>query len=271
MGWKIFFHRGEKKVQNFQNFENLENLDYFWKNSTFWHFENFWNFEIFENFENFWDFENFEFFWDYRKFKKNRNFLIDFFFQPKHFRVFFWWPIPIPNFPKIPKITLRKSCDEFKDVKIRLFEILVYLYVAARIRSGENPTFWPLNFQIFWKISKKISEKKFRKKFSIEKIFFLRRILSPDFWYVFTMNLKITLNPKFYGFVISVLWQESYGTWTVLPGQPRAHAAVSVPNTGFWGGMSCMGAPCRIMLRWTSYSVYTSSRTYLENWPWCIG
>ena len=92
MGWKIFFHRGEKKVQNFQNFENLENLEIFWnfgKNSTFWHFEKFWNFEIFENFENFWDFENFEFFWDYRKFKKNRNFLIDFFFNQNIFGFFF--------------------------------------------------------------------------------------------------------------------------------------------------------------------------------------
>ena len=34
MGWKIFFHRGEKKVQNFQNFENLENLYIFIKTSN---------------------------------------------------------------------------------------------------------------------------------------------------------------------------------------------------------------------------------------------
>ena len=31
----------------------------------------------------------------------------------------FWSPIPIPNFPKIPQITLRKLCNEFKDTKNR--------------------------------------------------------------------------------------------------------------------------------------------------------
>ena len=28
---------------------------------------------------------------------------------------FFWSPIPILNFPKIPKITLRTACDHFKN------------------------------------------------------------------------------------------------------------------------------------------------------------
>ena len=197
------FSSWRKKSSKFSKFRKSRKSRFFLKKLnilTFWKFLEFWDFWKFRKFLRFRKFRN------VLRFSKYLFFLIDFFFQPKHFRVFFWWPIPIPNFPKIPKITLRKSCDEFKDVKIRLFEILVYFYVAARIRSGENPTFWPLNFQIFWKISKKISEKKIRKFFSIEKIFFLRRILSPDFWYVFTMNLKITLNPKFYGFVISEPW-----------------------------------------------------------------
>ena len=42
------------------------------------------------------------------------------FFRRKFFRpTIFWSPISIPNFPKIPKITLRKSCDELNDAKNR--------------------------------------------------------------------------------------------------------------------------------------------------------
>ena len=89
MGWKIFFHRGEKKVQNFQNFENFENLDFFLKTQHFDILKNFRIlrflkiskvFKIFENFENFWDFENFEIFWNVVDRKK---------FQPNNFRFFF--------------------------------------------------------------------------------------------------------------------------------------------------------------------------------------
>ena len=77
--------------------------------------------------------------------------------------------------------------------------------------GGKFPKF----LEIFKKNLKNL-RKKSRKKNSIEEIFFFRRILSPDFWYFFTMNLKIRLNPKSYELVISVLWQLSYGTWTVL-------------------------------------------------------
>ena len=46
------------------------------------------------------------------------NFFSINFFRWKIFdEKFYCSPIPIPNFPKIPKITLRKSCDEFKDTK----------------------------------------------------------------------------------------------------------------------------------------------------------
>ena len=55
----------------------------------------------------------------------------------------FWLPIPIPNFPKIPKITLRKPCDKAKDTKnqkytfLTLFSgfsmIFVYFYVALHV------------------------------------------------------------------------------------------------------------------------------------------
>ena len=117
--------------------------------------------------------------------------MIDF-FSTKTFSGFFWWPIPIPNFPKIPKITLRKSCDEFKDVKIRLFEILVYLYVAARIRSGENPTFWPLNFQIFWKISKKNLRKK------IQNFFFDRKNIFSQTYTIARFLICLHYEPKDY-------------------------------------------------------------------------
>ena len=52
---------------------------------------------------------------------KNRKFVVQKinqqfsdFFSTKIVRpIFFRVPISIPNFPKIPKITLRKSCDEF--------------------------------------------------------------------------------------------------------------------------------------------------------------
>ena len=45
--------------------------------------------------------------------------LIGYFFDEKNPITKCSLPIPIPNFPKIPKIALRKSCDEFKDAKNR--------------------------------------------------------------------------------------------------------------------------------------------------------
>ena len=43
-----------------------------------------------------------------------------FFFDMKNFdEKNRWLPISIPNFPKIPKIALRKSCDELKDTENR--------------------------------------------------------------------------------------------------------------------------------------------------------
>ena len=77
--WSIFFWIS--KILKFQNFENL----------------------TFRNFQNLKKID--------QTFSRP-NFLIIFFddfFSIKLFSL----PIPIPNFPKIPKIILRKSCDEF--------------------------------------------------------------------------------------------------------------------------------------------------------------
>ena len=57
--------------------------------------------------ENFWS----KFFWDQKISIFSRNFFRWKIFRPN----FFWVPIPIPNFPKIPKITLRTACDHFKN------------------------------------------------------------------------------------------------------------------------------------------------------------
>ena len=96
--------------------------------------------------------------------------------------------------------------------------------------------FWRQIPKIFGNFPKKTqkSQKKIPKKKFDRRYFFFRRILSPDFWYFFTMNLKIRLNPKSYELVISVLWQLSYGTWTVLrepQGQSRSpRRAQAVPG-----------------------------------------
>ena len=47
------------------------------------------------------------------------TFFVILFFDEIFVDEIFWSPIPIQNFPKIPKITLRKSCDEFKATKNR--------------------------------------------------------------------------------------------------------------------------------------------------------
>ena len=210
------FSSWRKKSSKFSKFPKSRKSRFFLKKLNIL---TFWNFEIFENFEIFWDFENFEMFWDFRKISKISNFFDRFFFNQNIFGFFFDDLFRSQISPRFQKSHLENrvmSSKMWKSdflrfwytftwpqgsdlAKIRLFDLWISKY------SGK-----------FQKISKKISEKKSRIFFSIEKIFFLRRILSPDFWYVFTMNLKITLNPKFYGFVISVLWQESYGTWTVL-------------------------------------------------------
>ena len=50
------------------------------------------------------------------------------FFRRKFFRPeIFGLPIPIPNFPKIPKITLRTACDHFKkqlEQKVTVYVLL---------------------------------------------------------------------------------------------------------------------------------------------------
>ena len=69
------------------------------------------------------------------------------FFRSKIFRsnifdeIIFCSPIPIPNFPKIPKIILRKLCDELRDTKtadskflILDFQNFVYFYVALPLK-----------------------------------------------------------------------------------------------------------------------------------------
>ena len=88
------------------------------------------NFEISKNFRKKSKFQNFEFSLTFSTKKKStkkskifgpENFstkkFSDFFrrkiFRPKFFRS----PIPIPNFPEIPKIMLRKPCDDSKQTK----------------------------------------------------------------------------------------------------------------------------------------------------------
>ena len=62
--------------------------------------------------------ENLEISWKITK-KHNSRFFRDFFvFQKKSFEKIFS-PISIRNFPRIPKISLRNSCDEYKNRKIK--------------------------------------------------------------------------------------------------------------------------------------------------------
>ena len=205
---KYFFIVEKKKFKIFKISKISKISIFFWKLNilTFWKFFEFWDFWKFRKFLDFWKFRKFLRFRKFRKFLKS---CWSKFFSTKQFSFFFWWPIPIPNFPKIPKITLRKSCDEFKDVKIRLFEILVYLYVAARIRSGENPTFWPLNFQIFWKISKKNLRKK------NQKIFFDRKNIFSQTYTIARFLICLHYEPKDY-VKPKILWIRDFCAVTTI-------------------------------------------------------
>ena len=49
-------------------------------------------------------------------------------FSKKTFWKFFWTPMSIRNFPRIPKITLRKSSDHFKDTKNPNYENTFLIY-----------------------------------------------------------------------------------------------------------------------------------------------
>ena len=116
----------EKKFKIFK-ISKISKISIFFENSTFWHFEKFSNFEIFENFESFLDFWKFRKFLRFRKFRKFLKSCWSKKISTKQFSFFFWWPIPIPNFPKIPKITLRKSW----------------------VQRCENPT-WPQGSDLSW-------------------------------------------------------------------------------------------------------------------------
>ena len=64
---------------------------------------------------------------DQKIFEKNQKFPKQyfsrkFFHLEKNFSKIFWTPMSIQNFPKIPKIILKKSCDEPKDAKMILEE-----------------------------------------------------------------------------------------------------------------------------------------------------
>ena len=106
------------------------------------------NFEISIFFEHFSKFQNFEFsltfstkFFSTKKPKtfgpKNcsiKKFSIFFrrkMFRPKNFRS----PIPIPNFPKIPKIMLRKPCDDSKQTKTPKIHLSYFFFTNLR-RTG---------------------------------------------------------------------------------------------------------------------------------------
>ena len=102
-----------EKVENFQKLRKF--LRFFWirnpiENQKFWNFENFENFRNFA-FSKFWKSKIFEIsifsFFLLKNLKKPMLFFdIENIFFPKCF-----FTMSIQNFPKIPKITLRKSCD----------------------------------------------------------------------------------------------------------------------------------------------------------------
>ena len=106
---KIFFFEIQKKSWKF--LKKTKSI-FFW---IFWNFENFkilnfGNFEILK-FSKFWFFKIFIFF--VRKKSENSfKFFQDFFLVLKkiYFRKIFL-PISIQNFPRIPKIVLRKPCE----------------------------------------------------------------------------------------------------------------------------------------------------------------
>ena len=100
---KFFF--GNRNFGNVGN-RNVENFEISRKNRDFEIFD-------FRNFRNF-DFRNFE---KSKKIPKFDIFFKDFFRHDFFCLEKYFLPISTRNFPKIPKIVLRKSCDEPKHAK----------------------------------------------------------------------------------------------------------------------------------------------------------
>ena len=95
---------------------------------------NFGNFEILEDFQNFeiLIFQYFHFLSE-KNLKICFNFFQDFFLVSKkiYFRKIFL-PISIQNFPRIPKIVLRKPCEESKHAKTSTIVCLILYIVLGR-------------------------------------------------------------------------------------------------------------------------------------------
>ena len=193
--------RKSRKSRFFLKFWKKLNILTFWKFSEFW---DFWKFRKFLRFlKNLEKLKCFD--------RKN--------FQPKKCRFFFDNLFRSQISPRFQKSHLENrvmSSKMWKSDFLRFWYTFTWPQGSdlAKIRLFD---LWISKYSEKFQKNLKKSRKKIQKKNSIETIFFLRRILSPDFWYFFTMNLKIRLNPKSYELVISVLWQLSYGTWTVLP------------------------------------------------------
>ena len=115
-----FFSEQKMKILKNRNFENFE-ISKFWK---FWKISTFSKFRFFKIFI-FWS----EKIWKYFSIFRSRNF----FGREKIFSKFFFLPISTQICSKIPKIVLRKPCDEPKHAKT---SILVCLHIW---NTWDNP------------------------------------------------------------------------------------------------------------------------------------
>ena len=81
----------------------------------------------------------------FKKFKifKKPNFLTIFFHLEKKISKIFWTAMSMQNFPRNPKIILKKSCEESKDAKMSLEEkmIIFSLYLTHNI-PNHYPVWW---------------------------------------------------------------------------------------------------------------------------------
>ena len=112
---------------------------FFWQKMKILRNRNFGNFEILEDFQNFeiLKLSKFRFFkififcqkkiWKYFSFFSKIFFVL----KKKYFRKIFL-PISIQNFPRIPKIVLRKPCDEPKHAKTSTIVCLILYIVLGR-------------------------------------------------------------------------------------------------------------------------------------------
>ena len=101
--------------------------------------------------QNFWS----SFFFSIEKNRPQKIFFDQLFFSTKMFLNFFrrkklsmkkiWLPIPMGNFPKIPKITLITACKHFK--KQLEQKVTVYVLLAGKGPDGDL-SYWPLLISI---------------------------------------------------------------------------------------------------------------------------